>query len=55
MQVIYHFGHKILCDAYVTIQQHAKVTLLIINTFLCDAYVIVDKFLFDGYLTMQNK
>ena len=65
MQVISHFGLKILfdgylmttkflCDGYVIGSTQLIAKLLIINGFLCDGYVINKPILFDGHLIKEK-
>ncbi|KXK40325.1 MAG: hypothetical protein UZ09_BCD002000420 [Bacteroidetes bacterium OLB9] len=66
MRAIFHFGHKILfdgyltaskflCDGYVIESAKLKCNSLIISNFLSDGYVIYKRFLFDGYLIKVTK
>lgn len=54
MPVTYHFGLKILCDGYVIDDANNQFNSLIINDFLCDAYVIGSPILFDGHLIKEK-
>ena len=53
MQAIYHFGHKILCDAYVMISKCVKLNTLINKQLLCNAYVIISE-IDNGEWTVNN-
>lgn len=66
MPVTYHFGLKtlfdgylttleFLCDGYVMGGAKKRFKPLIINTFLCDSYVISTPILFDNHLIKEKK
>lgn len=61
MQAIFLFGHKTLCNGYVTKTSFVKYNILIMKNFLCDGHVtgtiftkrnmlIIYDFLCDAYV-----
>jgi len=53
-QVTSSFGHKILCNGYVTDRQFVFIKPLIFNSFLCNGYVIEQWMKFIKTLIFNN-